>query len=516
MTVNEIVKEALVYLKGNSLSVTPENYHMAFCKTAKEFGFIVEDCSKLDKFISRLDKGFQNELKKYKVTTEDELVTFLIAQVNRLNPKTSSSQINILITLLKRVLQSISMLHVKEARELANATLDRVNHLNKIEDIEITKNKWMDFITSYDDSYLDKLKNYAKIDKSDLEKSTTAIIEALRQSGGADENKIYKELSTFIIHALTPSIAPNVNDEIAQLVKNIKDSPDLLSSTAMKNDITNNVKMRIELDKAASLQQLQALDAIFEEMSSKMLEFIDSGNDSTTKVKELKTEINDIDFTQESFTQVQTKLINIASTFEEETNSLTNKMKSNQQMIDQLQQKVIILENKLERIKKESNEDFLTGLLTRRSLDQELKRAEEAYIRYENNYTICFIDIDKFKLVNDNYGHEAGDVIISTIGKILKSYARDVDKCGRYGGEEFMVILPNINETGGIKFANKIRTIVERYKFIYKGTNIPITISCGVSERSKHENDRETSGHADEMLYKAKNQGRNRVCPEIS
>jgi diguanylate cyclase (GGDEF)-like protein len=514
MTLNEIVKETLVYLKANALSVTPENYQMAFCKTAKEFGFVVEDCTKLDTFISRLDKNYQNELKKYNVKTEDEFVTFLIAQINRLNPKTASSQVNILITLLKRVLQAVTMLHVKEAADIASITLDKVNHIQKVEDIEITKSKWVDFITTYDDSYLTRLKKYAAVDNKDLVKSSEAILEALRTQASSDTVPIYEELSQLIVQALTPSILSSVDDQTSLLIKNIKESPDILSSPAMQEDIKASVSRRIEMDKGSAIKQLQALDALFEEMSDRLLEFIESGSISSDKVRTIKSEIDQIDFTQESFSNVQSKLMTIASKFEEETNTLTDQMRSNQQTIDSLQQQVITLESKLDKMRKESNEDFLTGLLTRRTLDQELKRAEEAFMRYNNDYAICFIDIDRFKHVNDNFGHEAGDVIISTIGKILKSYAREVDICGRYGGEEFMIILPNIKLQGGIKFANKIRTIVERYKFIYKGTDIPITISCGVSERSDYGSDKETVKEADDMLYKAKNTGRNRVCPQ--
>ncbi len=136
-------------------------------------------------------------------------------------------------------------------------------------------------------------------------------------------------------------------------------------------------------------------------------------------------------------------------------------------------------------------------------------------MRYKIDYTLCFIDIDHFKMVNDTYGHEAGDVILSTVGKILRKYVRQVDFVGRYGGEEFLVILPSTDLAHAIHFADKIRSIVEQFKFLYKNERINVTVSCGVSQRSQHKSKDETLSSADSFLYKAKEAGRNQVMPVL-
>ena len=212
---------------------------------------------------------------------------------------------------------------------------------------------------------------------------------------------------------------------------------------------------------------------------------------------------------------VHVKLLNIASSLENETKSLSEKMINNQATITKLQSRVTKLESALLVAKQEVKEDYLTHVATKRALANELSRVEDAYMRYKIDYTICFIDIDHFKMVNDTYGHEAGDIILSTLGKILRKYIRQVDFVGRYGGEEFLVILPSIDLSHAIHFANKIRSIVEQFKFLYKNERINVTVSCGVSQRSLEKSKEETLNAADSFLYKAKDAGRNQVLPVL-
>ena len=94
---------------------------------------------------------------------------------------------------------------------------------------------------------------------------------------------------------------------------------------------------------------------------------------------------------------------------------------------------------------------------------------EQKYNRYDSDYGVCFFDIDHFKLINDTYGHEAGDVVLAAIGKMLRKYSRQVDFVGRYGGEEFVILLPETTLADAIKFADKMREIVQNSKFMYKG-----------------------------------------------
>ena len=95
---------------------------------------------------------------------------------------------------------------------------------------------------------------------------------------------------------------------------------------------------------------------------------------------------------------------------------------------------------------------------------------------YDSDYGVCFFDIDHFKLINDTYGHEAGDVVLAAIGKMLRKYSRQVDFVGRYGGEEFVILLPETTLADAIKFADKMREIVQNSKFISNSSS-PAAVS---------------------------------------
>ena len=154
-------------------------------------------------------------------------------------------------------------------------------------------------------------------------------------------------------------------------------------------------------------------------------------------------------------------------------------------------------EKKLEMVKQEAMYDELTGILNRRGIDYRIKDMDKG--------SILFFDIDHFKQVNDTYGHEFGDYVLKEIGKILKDTFRKSDIVGRWGGEEFIVILPNTNYFDAIRVAEKLRKTIENHDF--KGKKI--TVSIGITE---YEGDLEENlKKADEALYEAKNSGRNQV-----
>lgn len=172
------------------------------------------------------------------------------------------------------------------------------------------------------------------------------------------------------------------------------------------------------------------------------------------------------------------------------------------------------LHDKYKTTKTDSITDNLTGLYTRRHFENYLTAQEETG-KAENKVTtmsVCMVDIDHFKKVNDDYGHAAGDAILRVMGEMIASTFRKSDVTCRYGGEEFLVILPNTALLGAAVAAEKLRKVVEDRKIIFDGRTIPITISLGVAAFDFHkEKYQETVARADGALYAAKGQGRNQV-----
>ncbi len=511
-TINEIIKESLEKLREEHLNLTPSNYEKVFCEVAKRRGVVIEDCQKVANYIKKLDKTLSNEARKINVSSVDELLAFIIARLNRLNSGEAEQIITSLVMLSSRVLQAISLLHDKKATTLANASLERLKLKHDLNSIELIRDKWFDFITNYDDSFLKKLDKYGKINKEDLKAMVSDIIKILDSE---NETNVYKTIAPLIIATLTPSIASSMNDDLAAISYELRNSPEALATPAMQEEIKHFIKKRIELDKEEVKSKISSLDKILDDINKKIFKLIDSSDLSNKQVRDIKQDLQDINFSKDSFELIHQKLILIATSLESETKTLSFKMHENQKTISKLHNRVKKLEHALVQAKQESKEDFLTHVATKRALVKELKRVEDAFNRYKRDYTLCFIDIDHFKMVNDTYGHEAGDAILSTLGKILRKYVRQVDFVGRYGGEEFLAILPEIDLHSGVIFADKIRKIIENYKFIYKNERIDVKISCGVAQRSKCSSLEETINEADKMLYEAKRAGRNQVMPKI-
>ncbi len=152
--------------------------------------------------------------------------------------------------------------------------------------------------------------------------------------------------------------------------------------------------------------------------------------------------------------------------------------------------------------------DSLTGVHNRRKFDEIMEYQFSIWKRFEKDFSLIFIDLDDFKIVNDTYGHNIGDKVLIEISAIVKGNIREVDSLCRWGGEEFVIICPYTDEKGAIMLAEKVRLSIEEYdfKFIDKQT-----ASFGVGTIKKDENIEFLVDKVDRALYKAKKLGKNRV-----
>ena len=156
--------------------------------------------------------------------------------------------------------------------------------------------------------------------------------------------------------------------------------------------------------------------------------------------------------------------------------------------------------------------DALTGLLNRRAADERLLAEWHRTLRTGTGATLVMLDIDHFKQINDRHGHLAGDAVIRTLAQAIREEARDMDIASRYGGEEFLVILPQTGLVGGRGFAERLRRRVEAQPAHHEGATLPFTISLGLSCQTAQDPAYLTAlDRADQALYRAKEGGRNRV-----
>ena len=179
------------------------------------------------------------------------------------------------------------------------------------------------------------------------------------------------------------------------------------------------------------------------------------------------------------------------------------------QVFNEMVTRIRAAHDKLERL---SETDGLTGLANRRHLMEVLDVEEKRGARYGHAFSLLMIDVDHFKKYNDTHGHQAGDVALARVGTVLTESIRDVDRAGRYGGEEFAVVLPETPLAAALAVAERIRARMEGEKLAVKSGEASVTLSIGVAERPTHAaTAAEIVAVADAALYHAKKEGRNKV-----
>ncbi len=157
----------------------------------------------------------------------------------------------------------------------------------------------------------------------------------------------------------------------------------------------------------------------------------------------------------------------------------------------------------------EARTDSLTSLANRRAFDDELQRRFAEWQRRKTPFTLLLLDIDHFKKFNDTHGHQAGDEVLRTVGKVLADVPREMDVPCRYGGEEFVVILPATNAREGTVLAERLRKSVESSATAWDGKSLKVTCSLGLAEVGGNDTTALLVKRSDDALYRSKQQGRN-------
>ncbi len=166
-----------------------------------------------------------------------------------------------------------------------------------------------------------------------------------------------------------------------------------------------------------------------------------------------------------------------------------------------------------ETVERLSVTDGLTGLDNHQHMQSLLKNEVIRCQRYSSSLSIIMMDIDHFKNVNDTYGHQKGDDILLDFASTMKKFCRSNDVAARYGGEEFILVLPETKVKGAFYIAERIREEMESQIFNHKGKDFNVTVSCGIAEFDSNltKNPADLIKVADQALYKAKHEGRNRT-----
>lgn len=185
-----------------------------------------------------------------------------------------------------------------------------------------------------------------------------------------------------------------------------------------------------------------------------------------------------------------------------------------QTQLEDSKREISLLKNQLETVREESLTDPLTGLVNRKGFSQKINSVLSTENALTDSRCVLMVDIDHFKRVNDTYGHLVGDKVIQFVAATLKKQVKGKDTVARFGGEEYVVLLPETTLSGAESVADNIRTVIEKTRIKRMDTGEPIgqvTVSVGVARYINGESVDEFLNRADAALYKSKQNGRNQV-----
>ena len=294
---------------------------------------------------------------------------------------------------------------------------------------------------------------------------------------------------------------------VTQMYQNLLEHIDS-QDNANKEQVINylrdavNVVSSISDDKIDSIEHAKsAFDNAYKEIATKSI----SSYEHTNKKFEQLTQMHEK--TMSNFSDSAIDVSSISEKFSDIQNHMMDEVKKANSIISQLSSQV-------ENLERDSNLDALTKVFNRRALSSYLERiCSQQNIKYELHLLI--LDIDDFKIINDTYGHIAGDKILIFIANILKKTLRDGDKIFRFGGEEFIVILNRIDALHCHKIATRLLNLVSNNKLIYKGEGLNVTVSMGATAYTNSDTPDTLIARADKALYKAKANGKNRIYSEV-
>ena len=315
--------------------------------------------------------------------------------------------------------------------------------------------------------------------------------------------------------SMRPSISLTLDEDLRHFSVKIGNSPELIFEEDIQHEIEKFIDDRIKLDQVELEKKAKEITHLMTYMTKLLGDVIDKNAKGTANISKIASEIKELDANNEQdLVILQKKLVNAAKSIETHMNKTQETLQNGKDNVDVLQKRIEALEKELESVKKESEIDHLTGLFTRRWYERQSVKFDNNFKRNKVDYAIVFFDIDYFKKINDNYGHDAGDVVLSTFAKVLLKSTRDTDVLGRYGGEEFVGLIHFVEQKDLEIYIKRVKSIVTKNKFKYNDLKIPVTFSAGVAIRSNHPSHEDALKKADELLYKAKQSGRNKIIFE--
>ncbi len=294
-------------------------------------------------------------------------------------------------------------------------------------------------------------------------------------------------------------IVNSVSDSLKKLDREKRELENFIVNVTEQLGEITEVISEDHKDHQSDHADAQSLHEFVQEGMSLIQKNFQSSND----LQELKQEISkNIDEIRGGVDDFVTRFNERHEATEERNLRLTEQLTQMEQETQELQ--VMLNENRAKLMY-----DALTGVYSRMAYDDRIAQEISRWNRYQAPFSYAILDIDHFKRINDNYGHNAGDKALKIVAQIMQRYVRQSDYVFRIGGEEFVLLLSNTDADGASKLVEKMRQGIAGSSFHFKGEPVQLTLSAGITETRPGDNVETIYERADEALYQAKNSGRN-------
>jgi len=327
------------------------------------------------------------------------------------------------------------------------------------------------------------------------------------------ENSIKQFLKDFS-YFISPSINLEIKDELNELCSKIANKPNELLNQETIRNIRKLTDKRIKDDKLLFNEKTDDIKKLIIFLGDHFKKTLKQNTITVDEVKDIKNDIKKLDLSTSSKNELeglQNRLVSVMEKFEKNIENSHGDILSRQTQNEYLYEQIEFLQCSLNKAEEEKSIDYLTGVLTRRAYDIELEKAETNFSTYDVNYAVIFYDIDHFKSINDNFGHECGDSILTTFASILKKLTRTEDTISRYGGEEFVSLVHYNSKFEIENYLKRVKNIISNNRFVYGDIKVDVKFSAGVTFREEYSSYEEAVKYADTLLYKAKENGRNKI-----
>jgi len=516
LNISDLTKKSIQTIMKNGDSITPIRFFDTFCGEARRNRVVVEDCELIKTYIEKLDTDFQKEIKRYNIRNIKEFLSYLTSALNRMNQNHLAKRHHSLLELTQKISETVLMIDNRDLEDLSGRTNAMLERSHSPENLDEMRREWARFTIGYKrERNREKLGKYISIDMNDdLDSIIDKVIPLLENRGS---NKPTSEVVDILIKSVTPSLAKVQNRDIDKLYKSLRANPEKIYDKDVQEKLDQLHNDRVEIDRVEEKKSLNRastiIDSLVDEVSDKKN---DNNNDLdiSKDIEKITVEISDVSDKKDSeirsiFSSIGDRLSNIGK----KTSSLFGALKKYSNKVIEVKDKLQKLENDISKNRREVDRDLLTKLRNRKGFETDLNDIEKEFQDSKQNYSVAIIDIDEFKKIVEQYGNDAGDLILRYFSKILKEYISVGDSSARFGEDRFVVSLPNRDLKNSINLIQQFKEKVKHTKFVYKNKRVIVTFSAGVTDRESVENYSDILNRANKMMAEAKKLGKDRVFP---